>query len=123
MASGQDESPEGWTGQAVTSSSAARLKPRLRKHRSPTGPLCDSLEDPRDTAVSRDRAGGFEPLIPAMRTSGSKVDRGHLGRSPGRRRTMAVTFGRCGCCTFLLHPVCAVPAVTLRRQPVEFRHG
>jgi hypothetical protein len=29
---------------------------------------------------------------------------------------MAVAFSRCGCCTFLLHPACAVLALTLKRQ-------
>jgi hypothetical protein len=51
----------------------------------------------------------------SMRTSGRKVNRGHLGRPKRRSRSIAGTRGRCGCCRLLL------PFLTLNRHAVVKR--
>jgi hypothetical protein len=49
------------------------------------------------------RRQGHVCLTLSMRTSGSKVNAGHSGRSGGDYRSIAVGQGQCGCCTLPLH--------------------
>jgi hypothetical protein len=48
-------------------------------------------------------AGHGARVIPSMRTSGRKVNRGYLSTSARENRSMEASLELCGCCTFLLH--------------------